>query len=244
MIRKRVVTVKYLNTKPFINGIQRYFSADEVELILDSPAGCAEQLISGRADIGLIPVAVFPDLDSYRIFSDYCIGCDGPVGTVKIYSRKPLTECKYLYLDYQSRTSVFLSKLILKDYLSLNLSFLDGFPGYEQSIRDDYAGLIIGDRCFSYNQEIPFQLDLGLAWKQWTGLPFVFAVWVCRLETELTFLNRFNYALQSGIQSIAQDFGRPDEIHYLTKNLSFDLGHDKQTAMTQFLEQTSRFQPV
>lgn len=244
MTKLRVVTVKYLNTKPFINGLQRGFIDAELELVLDHPAQCAEELLNGKADIGLIPVAAYPELDGYQIFSDFCIGCNGPVNTVKIYSHSPLDTCKLVFLDYQSRTSVQLASIILKSYLNLKITPVKGYPGYENEITGDQAGLIIGDRCFYYNRSIPYQLDLGQAWKDWTGLPFVFAVWVCKIGTNPELLIKFNQALNSGIEAITADFTSEEEVIYLTQNLSYDYHDSQKTALNRFLNHISQPQLV
>lgn len=239
----KVITVSYLNTKPFINGIKRYFDPSELILTLENPARCAEELMKGQADVGLIPVAVYPDLTDYLVFSDYCIGCDGAVGTVKIFSESPLETCHSVYLDYQSRTSVILSKIILQEYLDLNPTLLESASGYESLIQGRTAGLIIGDRCFYYNNVFPFQLDLGMTWKQWTGLPFVFAVWVYKKGTDPTFLKKMNQALATGVGSIPSDFNSPEEVFYLSNNISFDFDLNKRLAMTRFLNSCKSYEP-
>lgn len=244
MTKLRVVTVKYLNTKPFINGIQRSFTPSEINLMLDHPAQCAEDLLTGNADIGLVPIAAFPELTGYQIFSDFCIGCNGPVNTVKIYSQSPLSNCNKIFLDYQSRTSVQLATLILKNHLNLNILPVKGYPGFENEIVRDQAGLVIGDRCFHFNHTMPYQLDLGQAWKDWTGLPFVFAVWVCKLGTDPQLLHKFNLALNAGVQAINKDFTSGEEVFYLTQNLSFSYQEPQKIALNHFLHQISQPQFV
>ena len=104
----KVSCVSYLNSQPFIYGLKNNSIINEIELSLDVPSVCAEKILSGKADIGLIPVAVIPQLKESHIISDYCIGADGKVETVLLLSDVPLEKIKSILLDYQSRTSVLL----------------------------------------------------------------------------------------------------------------------------------------
>ncbi|MDX1942329.1 MAG: MqnA/MqnD/SBP family protein, partial [Saprospiraceae bacterium] len=117
----KLTAVSYLNTKPLLYGIFKNKIADQIELQLDMPSVCAQKLKDGRADIGLVPVAVIPELKTPHIISDYCIGTVGAVKTVCLYGERPIEEWNALYLDYQSRTSVELTKLLLKEYWKLDI---------------------------------------------------------------------------------------------------------------------------
>ena len=149
---------------------------DEIELIIDYPANIASHLLHNRIDIGLVPVAIIPSLKEHHIISDYCIGCDGEVASVCLFSDVPLLEIETILLDYQSRTSVALLKILLQEHWKISPKLIAGTTHYEQDISGTTAGLVIGDRAFTQRLQSGYMYDLGSAWKEMTGLPFVFAV--------------------------------------------------------------------
>ena len=116
MEKIRISAVKYANTYPFIYGITESGFDKKVMLEMDYPAQCAEKLISGKVDIGLIPIAVLPQIKEYHIITDYCLGAYGKVRTVLLLSNCPFTEIKTINLDYRSRSSVNLAKILAKNF--------------------------------------------------------------------------------------------------------------------------------
>jgi len=108
----KVSCVRYLNSQPFIYGLKNNPVINEIDLSLDIPSVCAEKLLNGNVDIGLVPIAVIPELKESHIISDYCIGADGKVETVLLLSDVPLEKIETVLLDYQSRTSVLLVKML------------------------------------------------------------------------------------------------------------------------------------
>ena len=115
--KSKLAMVSYLNSKPFEFGLKN-INQDDFEINMATPAKCASLFANGDVDIALIPVGALTDLKSYEIISDFCIGCDGEVRTVCIFSNIELAKCKKLLLDYYSRTSYLLLKILT------NLSFL------------------------------------------------------------------------------------------------------------------------
>ncbi len=113
----RVGAVSYLNTKPLIYGIEKGMIKDEAELVIDYPSKIAAMLLNDEIDVGLVPVAILPKMKEHYIISDYCIGSVGAVASVCLFSEVPLHEMKMVLLDYQSRTSVALLKVLIKEYL-------------------------------------------------------------------------------------------------------------------------------
>ncbi len=98
--------------------------------------------------MGLVPVAVIPQLPESRIITDYCIGCNGPVASVCIFSNVPMEQVKRVYLDYQSRTSVQLAKILLKEYWKSEAELVETKGDeYLSQIEGTTAGLVIGDRA-------------------------------------------------------------------------------------------------
>ncbi len=221
----RVGAVSYLNTKPLIYGFEQGKMQDEVELLIDYPANIASHLINDRIDIGLVPVAVIPSLKEHHIISDYCIACDGEVASVCLFSDVPLKEIKTILLDYQSRTSVALLKILLKEHWNISPELVAGTENYEQDITGSTAGLVIGDRALSQRPKSKYIYDLGTAWKEMTGLPFVFAAWVSNKPIEESFIARFNEANACGFLHL-------DEV--ISKNNSADF--DLKSYYTQFVK--------
>ena len=148
MNKIRVGIVNYLNTKPLIYGLQKPPISDQIELVGDYPARIAEMLINGEIDLGLIPVAVIPQLPTYNIVGDYCIGTEGEIASVALFSEVPMNEIKKVYLDYQSRTSVALLKYLMKEYWGINPEIVAATnEDYRKEITGTTAGLVIGDRA-------------------------------------------------------------------------------------------------
>jgi len=244
MKKIQVVAVSYLNTKPLLYGLLRSPLAAQIELQLQIPSECARRLQTGEADLGLVPVAVIPQLKSPHIVSDFCIGTNGAVRTVCIFSEVPLSEVRRLYLDYHSRTSVELVKILLRDHWRLSPELLPAQPGFEQDIHGDTAALIIGDRAIGMEERFPYIYDLGEAWLAHTGLPFVFAAWVSNSPQSEQFVHAFNAALQDGLRQIPElMFLLPApapgfDLHaYFTENISYDLDAPKRKALGLFLQE-------
>jgi chorismate dehydratase len=139
-------------------------------------------------------------IPDYRIIGESCIGADGAVASVMLFSRVPLDEITEILLDYQSMTSVNLCKLLCKDYWNIHPAFKNASPGYESRISGTIAGVVIGDRALEMDGDFQYRYDLAAAWKAWTGLPFVFACWVSNKPLEASFVKSFNEALEQGVQ--------------------------------------------
>ena len=237
----KVSCVSYLNSQPFIYGLKNNSIVNEIDLSLDVPSVCAEKLLSGSVDIGLIPVAVIPELKESHIISDFCIGADGKVETVLLLSDVPLEKIKSVLLDYQSRTSVMLLKILAERFWKISPRWVEGAEGFEKNISGSIAGLVIGDRTLELKNKFRYVYDLAEEWKKFTSLPFVFACWVSGKKIPDGFISRFNAALNDGIKNIsvvAAQFSSngTDALDYLTKKVSFKLDAKKKEAMKLFLK--------
>jgi len=241
----RVAAVSYLNTKPLLYGIERHPVRDEIELIVDYPAKIAQMLIDDKVDIGLIPVAATLKLKEWHTVSDYCIGANGPVASVCIFSEMPIDEIETVYLDYQSRTSVNLAKVLLKEYWKKDVVFLDAKgEDFRQKIVGSTAGVIIGDRALEQRQHSTYIYDLAEAWKLHTGLPFVFAAWIANKKLPPEFEQLFNEANSLGFEHIDEiviqnPFDAFDLKKYYTYCIDYNLDEEKRKAMQLFLEKLS-----
>ncbi len=240
----RVSAVSYLNTKPFIYGLEKNKLPKEIELSLDIPSVCASKLIDGKADIGLVPVAVLPQLKGFSIISDYCIGATGPVRSVMLFSKVPLNEIKEVLLDNQSRTSVLLVRVLADKHWKIQPAWSPAKEGYEKNIEGATAGVVIGDRALKMKGMFPYAYDLAEEWQKMTGLPFVFACWVGKEGLDKAFLEAFSKALGNGIdrrEEMVNAMGldaaaKAETSEYLGKAIDYRFDNDKKKALQLFLE--------
>jgi chorismate dehydratase len=176
----RIGAVSYLNTKPLVYGLERRL-APRHELVFDLPSRLADGLAAGTLDVALIPSVEFFQNPDYQIVSDACIGCRGPVRSVKLLSRVPARQIRTLALDEGSRTSAALVQILLRERFGLTPRLVP-FPidAAAESIEAD-ALLMIGDRAMHPSGGTYCETwDLGDVWNRWAELPFVFAMWVAR----------------------------------------------------------------
>ena len=116
MVNYKISVISYLNSIPFVYGLNCSTISKSLNLQLDYPSVCADKLINNVVDIGLVPVVILKDYPSFKIISKYCIGANGDVDTVCLFSNVPIHDIKKIYLDYQSRTSVELLKILCREY--------------------------------------------------------------------------------------------------------------------------------
>lgn len=215
--------------------------AESVDLKIEFPSKIASMLLEDKIDVGLVPVAVIPEMKEHYIISDYCIGCDGEVASVCLFSEVPLDTIEKVLLDYQSRTSVELLKILIKQYWKIDPVFERTFGEYQSKISRTTAALVIGDRALEQRKISPYIYDLGLEWKKFTGLPFVFAAWVSNKKLDEKFITEFNEANAWGLKNIS-DVVKENETNifnlmdYYTRYISFEINEEKKKAMYLFLK--------
>jgi chorismate dehydratase len=238
-----ISAVHYLNTKPFLYGLQKAAFRKKMVLSMDTPAECANKLQNGQITIGLVPVAILPKLKGAKYLPDWGIAADGEVASVCLYSQVPLNEVEEIFLDYQSRTSNLLLKILLREYYGKAIKLTASFPGYEDQIKGKIAGLIIGDRSLFGKEKYKYAYDLAGAWKTLTGLPFVFALWVYQENLEAGILHQIDEAFEYGITRIpdivadyAEAFASVDVHSYLTKSIKYKLDDRYLKGMELFFE--------
>lgn len=232
MIKYKISAVSYTNSLPFIYGLQASEIINRIDLSLDIPSDCARKLIDNEVDIGLVPVAVLPEISDCQIISNYCIGASGAVNSVFIFSQKPASEIKTLRLDPQSRTSNALARILLNHNWGVAPEIVSG---------EADAFVEIGDRTFGKKEQYLFVYDLAEVWKTFTGLPFVFAVWAANKPIDDEFISSFNAALKSGLDARRQiletlpqkpGFNLED---YLLHKIDYTLNEPKHQALDLFL---------
>ncbi|MDP1745674.1 MAG: menaquinone biosynthesis protein [Bacteroidota bacterium] len=250
MSKIKVSVVSYLNSKPFLYGLNHSGLINEIDLQLDIPSVCAQKLIEGKVDIGLIPVAVLPQLKEKYIISDYCIGAEGKVASVMLYSKVPLQEIKKILLDYQSKTSVLLVKVLAGNFWKIDPQWIPAKADYENDIEENTAAVIIGDRTFELENKYPYSYDLAEEWQKFTQLPFVFACWVANKKLPDHFISEFNQALKYGIDNrtkliaelVGQNTYSTDIAAYLNINIKYDYDSSKEKALKLFLGYISKME--
>ena len=241
--RWRIGAVSYLNTRPLLLGVEQEGFLSHIDLVKSYPANIAQDLLDGKIDIGLVPIAIIPQLSNPHIVSKYVIGTNGAVASVALFSEVPIAQIKAVYLDYQSKTSVQLLKILMTHFWKKEVAFIPASEVYIDQISGTTAGVIIGDRALENLKQFPFVYDLGLAWKQHTGLPFVFAAWVANQPIPQDFIIAFDAAngyglthldqVIAGVLDVAQKY---DLQKYYTENISYELTADKKEGLGLFLK--------
>ena len=241
----RVGAVSYLNTKPLLYGIENSPVLDEITLITDYPSRIADMLLKDEIDIGLVPVAMIPQMNEFHLNTGYCIGSDGPVSSVCLFSESPIEEIQTVLMDYQSRTSVALAEILFEYHWKLKPAFVSAGPEFIQQIGGKTAAVVIGDRALELRKSSAYAYDLGEAWKQLTGLPFVFAAWISNKVLDPGWVDRFNQANAMGLRNISKVLENAKHTEfdlktYYTSYLSYDLNDDKKKGLELFLKMLSK----
>jgi chorismate dehydratase len=240
----KISAVSYLNTYPFVFGLQKSGLLKDFSLELDVPSICAEKLKSGAVDIALVPVAALPEIRGYQYISDYCIGATGEVKTVLLLSKVPLEQITKIHLDFDSRTSVELVRVLARHHWHIKPEWEGLKAGHASSPEDIESLVAIGDKTFLIRQDFPYVYDLASEWISFTGLPFVFAVWVSREVLPDEILKQFTMAVRYGIERKAECLeyfhdklpACNDCLSYLELNISYDFDNQKREGLKLFLE--------
>ncbi|MBW0178430.1 menaquinone biosynthesis protein [Sediminibacterium sp.] len=243
--RLRIGAVSYLNTRPMMYGVQRSGLMQKVALVADFPAKIAAMLLNDEIDIGLVPVAIIPRLKEAHIITHYCIGAVGRVESVGIFSEVPLEQVEKLILDYQSRTSVNLARILLKEYWKKEVAIEQAEEDYRHLIKGSTAAVVIGNRALVQHKKSAYYYDLSEAWQQHTGLPFVFAAWVANKPVDPDFEDAFNRANAYGINHIDEvvdglDFPDYDLKKYYTQHISYTFDEEKRKGLELFLQKLTQ----
>jgi chorismate dehydratase len=235
----RLGSVSFVNARPLIYGLD---ANPDVALTLDVPANLLDGLRASRFDLALLPVIDYQRMDGLAVLPAGGIGSDGHTLTVRIFSRMPIEQIRTLACDPDSHTSVALARIVLSRAYGLRPEFVelkrDGIALHD-------AQLLIGDKVICEAPVgYPHQLDLGEAWKDLTGMPFVFAAWMGRTEAMSAFADRaLRTAKAAGlahvdeiVQRYAVPRGWPAETarDYLTRYLQFDIQEPHLEAIRTF----------
>jgi chorismate dehydratase len=241
----QIGAVSYLNSRPLIEGLESLIPT--ANLVLDYPSRLADSLSDGSLDVALIPSIEYFRSPGYEVVSDACVAARGEVLSVKLYCRVHPGSIRRLALDDGSRTSAALTKIILADRYGV---IPETEPlRMESTTRDSSADavLLIGDRAMHDPQESFVEvMDLGQVWYDWTGLPFVFAMWVARQEVDTDGIDDvLSHARDLGLARVAEiaaeeapRLGLTQAVahNYLTKNLHYHLTSAERSGLRLFSE--------
>jgi chorismate dehydratase len=243
----RVGIVNYLNTRPLLLGLESAPFNNKIELTGDYPALVAKKLRNNEIEVGLIPVAALKTLEQYYIVGSHCISTEKESASVALFSQVPINKIERVYLDYQSRTSAVLIQVLFKKYWKKEVVFENATSeSYIGSIEGTTAGLIIGDRALRSRARFEFIYDLGEAWINLTGKPFVFAVWASTQQLDDEFIHEFDEANGLGLDHLEEVLSAvPYQVgydlrHYYTSNMNYKLTDEKRQSINLFLEELSQ----
>ena len=229
----RLGAVSYLNVRPLVYGLDT--RPDAVALRFDVPSDCARLLAAGEIDLGMIPSIAWLDRPGNRIVPGVCIGSDGPVASVALFTRKPLGEVRTIALDTSSRTSIALVRILCARRFQISPTFVDHRPDLAAMLASADAALVIGDLALfaDHGALAAEKIDLGEVWTEMTGLPFVWAFWAGRPDAvgpstvQLLQTAAENGKAHSDEIAAAYCAGAPARVpiaqRYLRENLAFRL---------------------
>jgi chorismate dehydratase len=246
MSKMKISVVSYLNSLPFRHALQNYKGEEDWEVQIDIPSVCADKLISGKVDIGLIPVAEIDRVPNARIISNYCIAADGPVKSVLLLSEVPLSEIEIIMLDYQSRTSVKLCRLLADLFWNIKPLWENTKEGYEYNIKGKRAAVVIGDRAIALSGKYKYVYDLSGEWKKYKGLPFVFACWVENKAIDKKNENSFGKILEQGVKNKVDVLNKEkifeaEKRDYILNTIQYEMSDRHKLALGTFLDLSKKF---
>ena len=240
----KVGIVDFLNSRPLAWGFLRGAYEGVLEPSYHAPSRVADLLAEGEIDVGLIPSIEVLRIGGLEVLPGACVAATGEVRSVLLLLRSPLESLRRVAVDNKSRTSIALLEILMKELWGIapelvvrEVDSRGVEPGFD-------AALLIGDPALSVDRSGFEVVDLAAAWRQLTGLPFVFAVWATRrgMATE-ELAGYFEDSLQRGLADLdrmvseaaaAQGLAPSDVRSYLTENLRFSMGAEEVAGLREF----------
>ena len=242
----RLGAVGYLNARPLVYGLERSL---RFLLRFDVPSTCASLLHDGAIDIGLIPSIEYTRGGPYSIVPDLAIASRGPVASVLLFVSRPIADVRSIAMDVSSRTSVALVRVLCARLFKIQPKIEAAGPDLPAMLGRCDAALIIGDNALfqppNVEHRLPVEvIDLGQAWTELTGLPFVYAFWAGREGVlEPADVEALQLARDAGVAAsveVACAYLRetPERqalgIRYLRDNIKYHLGSDERAGLELF----------
>jgi len=240
----RIGAVSYLNARPLVAGLEA--RTDRFSVRYDLPSTCARLLHAREIDLGLIPSIEYLRGDGYAIVPGCAVVSDGPVASVAIFTKVPIERVQSLALDTSSRTSVALTRVLSAKHFGIRPRMVDEGPDLETMAGRADAALLIGDPAlFADHERLGLEkIDLGAVWREFTGLPFVYAFWTgpagVLTPADVEALQHAREEGAAAPHAIAQAY-YPDDSrkavaggNYLRDNIQFGLGEREQAGLERF----------
>lgn len=244
MKASRISASSYSNTAPLIWSFLYGSNHGAVEIILDNaPARSAELLSQDRVDAALVPVIAFQLLDGVRLVPDVCVGAREKVRSVCLVTNgRELNIVKSVSLDISSKTSVYLTKIIFREFLDHEPVWTDAKPNLDAMLAKSDCALLIGDPALMIDERKYRKFDLAELWQKYTGLGFVFAMWMTRKERcEIDFAAARDEGMQH-IDEIAANYlndialTSEDFKNYLSENISYSIDNSMQKGIELYFD--------
>ena len=252
----RISASSYSNTAPLVWSFLYGSNHGKVEIILDNaPARSAELLMQDRVDAALVPVIASQFVEGVRLIPDVCVGAKERVRSVCLVTRdQDLADVRSVALDTSSRTSVVLTKIIFREFLGFEPEWRDAAPNITAMLANSDAALLIGDPALALSEwpaaaaggKDVRTFDLAELWNKYTGLGFVFAMWMTRRErVDIDFAAARVEGL-SHLDEIAAnyrtDIGLSNDalIQYLSQNISYSIDDRMAAGLDLYLDLAAR----
>ena len=243
--KTRLNAVSFLNTRPLTYGLEHGGLDHGFEILYDVPSVCARQVSSGEAAAGVIPSIEYArSAVPYSIVPEVSIASDGPVGSILLFHKVPVRRIRKVAMDVSSRTAAALVRIVLHERYGLEIDSVHHPPDVSAMLEGADAALVIGDPALENTDRPEPRLDLGEAWQELTGLPFVYAFWAGKengltpCETELLIASKSlgMSAFDEIAEVHARDRSHPTSYYasYLSDNLVYDLGEEEQRGLLEF----------
>jgi chorismate dehydratase len=242
--------VPYLNAWPLVRGLGREFPGSQVVSL--TPADLAARLLGGEIDVAMVSSIFAGENDGFVRLGDACIASRAEVRSVQLFHGAPVDRIRRVGLDTSSRSSIILGRIILERHFGLSPEYAPFPPGDDFTASGLDAAVVIGDRTFDMLGRKVDAVDLGAAWRDYTGLPFVYAFWTGssardwgrtgrRLENVR---NRNLEEMESTVREASERWNRPLSFcrDYLTRNVHFRFGPGEAAGLKRFYREAAELQ--
>ena len=250
----RISIIEYLNAAPLNYGFKHGLAYQHLHLQFHVPSACADKLGSGEVDAGIVSSIEYLRNPGLRIVPGLCIASPKRVRSVGILTKVPPEQIRTLALDTSSRSSVVLARILLRERYGADPECHELPPDLEAMLQEHDAAVMIGDQFMRARREGLLMLDLAEEWHAWTGLPFVFALWLVRDDAPAVPLPGgiaplFHRSLEMGranLAGIVEEAWRSigwtklELREYLTENISYTLAEAERESLGFFFERAVR----
>lgn len=248
----RISASSYLNTAPLVWSFLYGEQHGKVEIILDNaPARSAELLVEDRVDAALVPIFAYQTIDGVNLIPDVCVGARERVQSVCLVTNgRELDSVRSVALDSSSRTSVALTKIIFREFLGREPEWRSAEPDIDAMLSEADCALLIGDPALRLAGRGYRVFDLAEVWRQFTGLGFVFAMWMTRrARSPIDFASVRDEGL-AHVDEIMNNYlphvslERDEMRSYLTNSISFSIDESMRKGMALYFELAHRHELI